>query len=297
VSLRRILRRERIALVHAHCPNSGVPIMNAARGLKLPLVAHVHDLDQRWVTHRTLRVQNRARSVVVGISDAAVRYAVERGVEPSHTRRIYNGVHLPAGAPDARAGAREALGIADGEVAVGLVGRLVPRKGQRDLVQAMADPRTRELPLRAYLVGAPERGDTTFEPALRTLAAELGVSHRVRFVGPRDDAPALMAGFDIVAVPSFREAFGRVVVESMHAGTPVVVYRDAALPELVHHEVDGLIVPAGDVAALAAALARLASDPALRDQLAANGRIRARDFSHERFVAEVTALYRELLAD
>ena len=297
VILRRLLRRERIALVHTHCPNSGVPLMNAARGLDLPLAAHIHDFDQRWVTPRTLRIQNRPQSTVIAISDAVARYALGRGVDPARVRRIYNGIHLPAFALDARVRARRALGIGDGELAVGLVGRIVERKGAADLVRALADPRLSGVRIRSFLIGPAEGAERGFGDDLRRLISELGLEDRVVFAGSRDDAPALHAGFDIAAVPARREAFGRAVVEAMHAGVPVVAYREAALPELVRDEVEGLLIESGDIGALAAAIARLADDGALRARLGARGRVRAQAFEHARFVGEVTSLYHEMLAD
>ena len=294
--LRRLLTRERVRLVHAHDPHSAQPIMRAASGLALPLVCHVHDFDQRWVTPRTLRWQNAPRGMVVAISDAASRYVIERGVHPAHVRRIYNGVHLATFGERARTEARLALGLAQNEIGVGLVGRFVERKGQEPLIRAMASPVLAGLPVRAFLIGRAEAPERAYEQELRALVSELGLTDRVVFAGHRDDAPLLLAGMDISVVPSRREAFGRVVVEALHAGTPVVVYRDGGLPELVRHEVEGLVVEPDDVEGLAAALARLAADAALRSRLGANARARAQDFTHERFVANMTGLYRELLA-
>ena len=93
-----------------------------------------------------------------------------------------------------------------------------------------------------------------------------------------------------------REAFGRVVIEALHAGVPVVAYDDGALPELVRDNVEGRLVPAGNVGALASALAILAADAVTRRHMGVAARERARGFSHAGFVAECTALYRELLA-
>jgi glycosyltransferase involved in cell wall biosynthesis len=293
--LRRILRRERIDLVHTHCPNSAVPLMNAARGLHLPLIAHIHDLDQRWVTPRSVRVLNGDRALVVAISDAAARDALARGVRQDHLRRVYNGVHLPPLEPGARERLRRDLGIGDDEIAVGLVGRLVRRKGAADLVRALAEPALRDLPVRVLLVGGAERSEADFESELRSLAATLGLERRITFSGPRGDAALLAQAFDIVGMPSRREAFGRAAIEAMHAGTPLVVYCDAALPELVRDDLEGIVVEPGNIGALAAAIARLAVDAGLRQRLGSAGRCRAREFGHERFVADVTALYRELL--
>ena len=293
--LRSILRRERIALVHTHDPRSGLGLMPAAAGLRLPLVWHIHDLDLDWVTPRTRRLQNRRGSMVVPISDAAARWAVARGVDPQHVRRIYNGVHLQPFPPDARAQARRALGIGDDEIAVALVGRLHPRKGQADLIWAAAQPELSDLNVRFFLFGKAERGADAYEAELRAIAAKKMVEDRVVFAGLRSDASTLLAGFDISVVPSRREAFGRVVIEGMHAGTPVIVYDDGALTELVRHGKEGLVVPAANAHALAVAIGCLARDATLRAHLAAGARARAREFSHERWVAEVASLYRELL--
>jgi glycosyltransferase involved in cell wall biosynthesis len=295
VALRALLHRERIAIVHTHCPNSAVPIMQAGRGLNLPLAAHIHDFDQRWVTPRTLPVQNRRRTMVVAVSDAIARYAVDCGVERARVRRIYNGIHLPTLPADARARARRELKIDEGEIAVGLVGRLVPRKGAADLIRAMAAPELAGVSARAFLIGDSDKNDD-FVAELRRLVDELRLEERIVFVGPHGAAAALHAGFDVAAVPARREAFGRIVIEAMHAGVPVVAYREAALPELVRDELDGILVESGDISALARAIARLAERPSLRTRLGASGRERAQGFGHEQFVRNITSLYRELLA-
>jgi glycosyltransferase involved in cell wall biosynthesis len=296
VALRRLLARERVRLVHAHDPHSAQPIMRAAIGLNLPLVCHVHDFDQRWVTRRTLRLQNAPRGIVVAISDATSRYVMERGVHPTHVRRIYNGVHLAPLGDRARTDSRRELGLSQNEIGVALVGRFVERKGQEPLIRAMACPALANLPVRAFLIGRAEAPERAYDQELRTLVSQLGLTNRVVFAGHRDDAPSLLAGMDISVVPSRREAFGRVVVEALHAGTPVIVYREGGLPELVRHEVEGLVVEPDDVEGFAAAIARLASDAPLRARLGVNARARAQDFTHERFVANMTALYRQLLA-
>ena len=293
--LRWILYRERIALVHTHCPNSAVPIMNASRGLDLPLVAHVHDFDQRWVTNRTLPVLNGGRSMVVAVSDACARHVIELGVHPAHVRRIYNGVHLLPQLTGARERARAELGARQDEIVVLLVGRLVRRKGAADLLHALTDPRLKDVPLRAFFVGGAEAAEPRFREELARLALDLGISGRVELCGEREDAAALHAGCDIAAVPARREAFGRVVVEAMHAGVPVVAYRDGALPELVRDNQEGLLVPPGDIGALSDALVLLATSSSLRARLGAAGHGRAREFGHAPFVDRVAQLYAEML--
>ena len=210
-------------------------------------------------------------------------------------RRIYNGVHLAPPVAGDRERLRRELGLASSDVAVCLLGRLVPRKGQEDAIRAIGEAALRSSAVRLFLVGGAAAPEREYEASLHALVTQLGLESRVTFLGERDDALPLLSAMDVSIVPSRREAFGRVVIEGMHAGTPVVAYDDGALPELVRDGVDGVIVPTGDVGALAAALARLASDAPLRATMSANARARAQAFSHERFVAGCSALYRELL--
>lgn len=293
--LRRLLTRERVSIVHAHCPNSALPIMRAALGLKLPLIQHVHDFDQRWITPGKLRLFNRAPNLVVPISDAAARYVIQQGVDRGRVRRVYNGVHLPQ--HPSRQAARSVLGASDDEIVVGLVGRLAARKGHEDLLRALADPCLAPVKMRAFFIGGPEMSEPGQRALLRRRIVELnaGLEQRVVFVGHRDDAAALATGFDVAVVPSRREAFGRAAIEAMQAGVPVVVTREGGLPELVREGCEGIVVEPGNVDQLAVALVRLALEPALRASMGARGRERAREFSHARFVDEMAMIYRELL--
>lgn len=291
-----LLRRERIAIIHAHDPNSPLALAPVAGRLGIPLVAHIHDLDQRWVTRRSLQAMQRTRSAIVAISDAAARWARERGAPTALVRRIHNGVHdAPVAAGGARAAYRAGLGLRDDDVAIVLLGRLVPRKGQEDAIRALGTAQARAERVRLFLIGGAATPERVYEHALRALVGELGLEARVTFLGERDDAGALLAAMDLSIVPSRREAFGRVVIEGLQQGTPVIVYDDGALPELVRDGMDGLVVPTGDVERLASAISRLASDAGLRAWMGTNARVRAREFTHGRFVAEHESLYRELL--
>jgi glycosyltransferase involved in cell wall biosynthesis len=119
----------------------------------------------------------------------------------------------------------------------------------------------------------------------------------VHFLGHRDDVPEILAALDVlVHVPSAPEPFGRVVAEAMAVGKPVVAARAGGLPEIVEHEVTGLLVPPGDPSACAAAVLRLLADPALRARLGTAGRRRAEErFDPAAHAERVVAAYREVL--
>lgn len=294
--VRALLHRRRVDVLHTHCQSSAVPIIGASAGMGLPLAYHIHDLDRRWVTRRTLRVLNRPRTLAIPVSDVVAEYARGAGVEPERIRTVYNGIRLVDFQPDSRARVRASLGIRDDEIALVLLGRIEPRKGQDFLVHVLAHESLRGLPVRAFLIGATAVGFDEYDRQLRSTIEELGLSDRVSLLGFREDAPQLLAGFDIATLPLRREAFGRVVVESMNAGLPIVAYAEGALPELVSNGQEGFLVANGDVDGFAEGVARIARDAPLRQRLGANARSRAREFSHERFVAQMSDVYRELLA-
>ncbi len=188
--------------------------------------------------------------------------------------------------PAARQRVRAALGIADGQVAVLAVSRLVWHKGYPELAPAM-----RTIPEAAlWVVGerlASDRGQDMAE-----LLRNAGLGDRLRLLGYRDDVPELMAAADIFALPSRFEGLPMSVIEAMLTGLPVVAANVRGPAEQVVPEITGLLVPPGDAPALTAALRRLIADPALRARMGAAGRERALEHYDE---AKVLARTLDLL--
>lgn len=179
---------------------------------------------------------------------------------------VHSGVDFT---PPAAPAKRRDLDIHDGEVAVACVARLEPVKGLESLVRA-AGLLKRERPalkLKYLVIGGGELLER-----LRGLADEEGVGGDFRFTGFRADAPALLAACDIYAQPSLNEGMGRAPLEAQALGLPAVVSSACGLPETVRPGETGLVFPAGDHAALAGALGRLAGDAALRASMGAAAR-------------------------
>jgi glycosyltransferase involved in cell wall biosynthesis len=175
---------------------------------------------------------------------------------------------------------------------IGFFGRLVEEKGAHLLIDALADLPGAHLHI---LGGGPQRA------ALERRAVERGVRERVVFSDQVASTamPARYHAVDALALPSltrpnWKEQFGRVLVEAMASGVPVIGSDSGAIPGVIGDA--GLIVPEGDVPALVGALRRLRDDGALRETLIARGRQRAQTiFSHEGVAAATVALYREML--
>jgi glycosyltransferase involved in cell wall biosynthesis len=177
--------------------------------------------------------------------------------------------HLPNFVPDVRAAAPLTAKLAGSRGPVVLaLGRLHPNKGFDLLLEALAATRSVNLWL---------AGDGPLRGQLERLATRLGITDRVRFLGWRDDAPALMASADLLVCPSLHEPLGNVVIEAWSAGLPVIATASDGPGALIANGETGLLVPlpgtnGGSPAALADAIERVCADPALRARLSEAGR-------------------------
>ncbi len=164
----------------------------------------------------------------------------------------------------------------DGPLQVLCVGRLIRRKGQHHLIEAVQRLKDNGSDVQLELVGT---GDALKSYQMR--ARDLGVADRVRFAGyvPREEMPARYAAADVFVLPSYNEGMSVATLEAMAAGLPVVVTRTGGTPELVEEGVNGLTFQWADVEALSAHLRRLATDRSLARHMGQRSRERATQFS------------------
>lgn len=199
---------------------------------------------------------------------------------------VYNGV------AESPAAARGEPGSESGGSACALfVGRLVGQKNLPLLLRAMSRLRDAGTPLRLRIAG-----DGPLRAVVETQVAALGLADRVALLGERPDARVLMEESDFVVLPSLREGLSNVILEAMIAGRPVIATAVGGSVELVDDGRTGILVPSDDDAALAAALARLAGDVALRRRMGQAGRDRAAaQFTVDAMVRRMEAIYAECL--
>jgi glycosyltransferase involved in cell wall biosynthesis len=233
---------------------------------------------------------NRWARVIIANSQATADAFVRAGGRRELVRVVHNGIDaapFDAVTPQAARSIRDSLGVPAGATLLAHVGRFHEWKGQQVLLRALA----REPRAHALFIGAPLFGEEAFAAELRALATSLGLDKRVTFAGLRDDVPALLRAADVVVHSSvLPEPFGRVVVEGMLAGKPVIAANGGGVPEIVSHERTGLLVTPNDPAALAAAITRVIDEPALAQSMAAAGAAHARAaFSREAMIRGVAA--------
>jgi len=263
---------------------AGVPIVI---GTEVNIYEHKqphHALAERLLMRGTDRV-------VVSAESVREFYLRQVHADPARVDVIYNAVdwsQLQTTTP--RDAMRSSLGVPQAATLAGIIARLTKQKAHQYLFDAMAS--TPELHALHLLVV----GDGDLREELRAQVERLGLASRVHFLGARRDLGDLLAAIDLFVMPSLWEGLPLSMVLAMGAGLPVVATRVAGIPEVVRDGETGLLVPPADVPALGSALARLATDPALRRTMGAA----AAAFVHPRFgvdgyVAALTDLYDRLL--
>jgi glycosyltransferase involved in cell wall biosynthesis len=287
-SFRRLVRavhRLRPAIVHTHLVHADFHGLTAATLARVPVRISTKHGFNPFRSTRAFGLADRAvgslAHVQVAISRGLARYLAEtEGFAETDFTVIHYGIE-PGPEPDPQRGEAGRLLC---------VGRLIPIKGHDVLVRAVAEARRSVPGLSLDLAGS-----GPLEPELRQRVAQLGLDGAVRFLG--HVAPPPFADAAIVVVPSFGEGFGMVALEAMERGRPVVVSDVGGLPEIVADGETGVVVPAGDSEALAAAVVALVQDPDRAEAFGKAGRRRALDrFRQEHCTERHEVLYRAALA-
>lgn len=292
--LARYIRQHRIDIIQAceTIPGSiaGVAGLLARRGVRI--FHRVHTIDQGREQRFLSRVSSRLSHLTMAISESSAHYATELdGVPPARVRVAYCGVDQPRSVPaEELAALRRSLGIPQDAPVISMVARLSPEKGHRTLFEAVR-LLNKMLPQPPHLVIA---GSGAEEEALKAEASTLApaVAH---FVGYQSDIAPWFSVADVVAAPSYQEAFGLSAAEAMACRRVVVGSKVGGLAEVIEDGVSGVLVPPGDAQALADQLFQMLTSPerAARIGEAAFERFRTK-FTMEAMVQGWLDCYREV---
>ncbi len=295
----KIAQAERVSLVHHNNSLHGnrVSIL-AARLAGLPQVCHARMFtDCSWLDRQV----GRSVDSFIYISHAVEQYYQSLGIPAAKGRVIYNPVGAQAfEALTPRAEVRRELGLADDDFIACNVGRIVPWKGQDVFLRAMAQVVKQQPRAKALIVGkSPPTPDATqFDAQLQQMVVDLNLQDHVVFTGFRRDIPSLMSACDVnVHSASEPEPFGRVIVEAMLSGAPVIATKAGGPLDIIDEERTGLLVPPQDAGAMADAILRLAHQP---EQSAAMGRFASQTarqrFSAQQHAEQVQGVYEQFLS-
>ena len=181
------------------------------------------------------------------------------------------------------------------EVLIGVVGEVVKRKGHIYLFEALEEIAAAVPNFKLVLLGRFNR-DEAYVKRMRRILLKQKMVGKVKWLGLRSNVQDFMAAFDLTIVPSIEEPLGLVALESLAAGTPVVASDTGGLPEIIQHQISGLIVPPKQPAAIAQAVIELANDPARRIEMGLAGK----SFVFQRFdpqmlSKQVETIYRRVI--
>ena len=301
--LTRLIRRERIAIVHTNTIHA-VYGFAAAKLARVPHVWHIREIV--WQSNLLRRIElacaRRWSTRIIVTSDAVASMFGPRAVWPPQLVKIPNSVDAGRFSPGDGSRVRGALGLRADQQVVGLVCRLDVWKGVEVFLAAAAIVAQTHPDARFVVVGGPIIGLEAYANTLLALAERLGLSDRVHFTqwqfGPAD-MPDVHRALDVLVLASTHpEPFGLVLLEAMATAKPVVATAQGGPLEIVAGGETGLLVPARDPAAMAAAMAYLLDHPA--DARAMGDAGRRRVLAQYQVVRELTALqdlYAELVAN
>ncbi len=295
----RRLSREKPDLLHVHhvWPAADRYLASLAAAAGVPhlvvtehIVGRPNSPNQQRLKHRELAQAGAVTAVSAAVADSLVSdYGVPRG----RIRLVPNGAEVPdeATEPPAARRVRDELGAGLLRPLWVCAGRLEEQKGQDVLLDALAEVRREGLEFVAVLAGEGSK-----RAALEARAKELGLGTRVRFPGQVENLGPLLAAADAVALPSRWEGLPLVLLEAMVRARPVVATPVGGIPEVVEDGVHGRLVPVGDAAALAGALADFHRRPDEAVRMGRRGAARVREsYTWPRVVEAFEAVYDEVL--
>jgi len=294
-NLRRLVAAAAPDIIHTNSQKAHVCGALASVGTSTPFLVHMRDILTPRFARGVVDLLAATRATrVLAISQAvARRFAWAR----RKVTVVYNAVAEPeATSPAAVRLLRAAWELPAGVRVAGCVGQVAPWKGQHIFVE-MARRLAPDVPnLYFVIVGGPIYGATAYYDTLRARVVAAGLEDRFRWVGQHPDAAPLIAALDaLVHVPVEEEPFGRVVVEAMARGVPVVAAATGALPELVTAGEEGLLCRPDDADDAAASLHTLLTDRAVAAAMGQRGRATfQRRFRVKRLAEEVAAVYDDL---
>ena len=297
-----LIFKEKPAVVHTHSSKAGILGRLAAKLIGVPIIVHTphghvfyghfNRLFSRiflWVEKCFAFFSDRIIALTEGEKNDYLHLGIGR---PHQLLTIHSGVDIGAyiSTHIDIIDKKKTLGLLPNGLLIGFVGWLLPIKGPMHLLRAMPAVWSQYPDCTLVFVG---KGDLDVD--LRAEALQIEANGKVKFLGWRDDVAEIMQIFDIFVLPSLNEGMGRVLVEAMAAGKPVVASRVGGIPDLVQDGKTGLLVPPGDERALADALLRLASNPTEARRMGAAGKVFCHPFSLEAMVKRIGHLYDELI--
>lgn len=299
-----IIRNEKPEIVHTHTSKAGFIGRWAAFFAKVPIIIHTPHGHVFWGYFNTWKtaIFIYLERLTAFITDKIITLTEQEKKEHlkyhiAHDNKftvIHSGVDLSKffDIQTKAAAMRNQLGIPQEAYVIGTVGRLTPVKGQKYLIEAAKKILERQSKMVFVFLG-----DGELMNELKVLATTLGIKDKVRFLGWLPDVAEVMSIFDVFVLPSLNEGMGKVLVEAMATGKPIIASNVSGITDLVIHGENGLLVPPGDSESIAMGIETLYKNPSKSKEMCEKGKAIASRYTESLMIQKIELLYRELLSE
>jgi glycosyltransferase involved in cell wall biosynthesis len=300
--LSKAIRSQQVELIHANSLRAGIMASLFTWHHRLPVVWHVRDMLPKGIIGRAISsVARSSASALIGISHSVLE-DFQRKVPKNKLHLIHNGVELREISEREgryhRQTIREELATPQKSKVVAIIGQITPWKRQEDALEAVHMLAGKGHDVYLWVVGEAKfrQENLDYESSLRRRTEALGIQDRVRFTGFRKDIMEICCAADLLFLCSDNEPFGRVIIEAMSQGTPVVATDAGGVPDIIVSGENGLLYEVGNVNQLVHHADRLLQDDLYRARMGKNASERVKThFTIDRTVQRVEAAYDAVL--
>ncbi|VAX36391.1 hypothetical protein MNBD_PLANCTO02-2026 [hydrothermal vent metagenome] len=267
------IQKQPADIVHANSLSMGRLLGRIAPRLPMPTVSHIRDIMKLSKAAISDLNQN---SSLIAVSQATKDFHLQQGIPEKQLQVIYNGVdcHLFQPRPSTKMLHNE-LKLPPETFLIASIGQIGLRKGQNFLAKAAVQT-SRKMPNAHYLMigerHSSKQESIDFKQNIISQFAQAGISHRLHWLGFRNDVFQLLNEIDLLVHPAHQEPLGRVLLEASAAGTPIVATDVGGTTEILKHQHSALLVPAGNTTSLVTAIQTVYDNPLKRKELANNAR-------------------------
>lgn len=294
VKLIRLLKKEKITVVHTHMYKANTPGRIAAllRGVPV-IIANEHNIDT-WKSksqHRIDRILAHFTDKIISVSDAVRKFYIEKGIPSEKILTIHNGIKLEKFKITLNMDRKKReLGLKPSSVVIGTVGRLEPQKGHKYFLEA-ASLIKREIPDAQFLLV----GSGSLKGKLREYIRRMGLEDDTILTGFRKDIPEILATMEVFILPSLREGFSISLLEAMASGKPIVATSVGGNQEVICDGECGFLVSSKDSESIARRAIKILKNEELKKRLKRNAQEKVKEFSIEKMASKTIELYSKML--
>lgn len=281
--MKKIVQRFKVDFIHLN----NQPLRNfigfwLAKHLNIPVVCHLRTLHGYGLTQAHINFLKQLNVTMIAVSNAAAEYWEKKGIPGSWIKVIYN--------PYDGKLVKQWLTSKPFQKKIIYIGRIEKTKGVDYLLEAFKNAQSTLSDLSLTIIG-----DGAYYQTMKEKAHVLGITNKISFLGYINDAKQLLPQYDVLVMPSAIEGFGRVLVEAMAVGIPVISTHTSGINEIITDHFNGLLTPYGDVSALTRAIIELVQNRSLRREMQENAYYTVcKKFQEDEFYKKLLSSYNAL---